>query len=124
MVVVLEQSGSMIGQKIEYARRPFWICVKSVVSRPVCADRYADRVWRYADLNYVTDANRRGLQNLVRQLTPGGNTNLGGGLQEGLNTLLAAGKIGNVEKVILISDGLANRGLWIRNLWVIWRLWR
>ncbi len=112
MVVVLDQSGSMSGQKIEYARQSILDLLSSLSSQDRFAlIGYADRVWRYADLNYVTDTNRRGLQNLVGQLTPGGNTNLGGGLQEGINTLLAAGKIGNVEKVILISDGLANRGV-------------
>ncbi len=125
MVVVLDQSGSMSGQKIEYARQSILDLLSSLSSQDRFAlIGYADRVWRYADLNYVTDTNRRGLQNLVGQLTPGGNTNLGGGLQERINTLLAAGKIGNVEKVILISDGLANRGLLIRNLWATWRLWR
>ncbi|GAK58969.1 von Willebrand factor, type A [Candidatus Vecturithrix granuli] len=112
MVVVLDQSGSMSGQKIEYARQAILDLLSGLSSQDRFAlIGYADRVWCYADLNYATDTNRLRLQNLIRQLAPGGNTNLGGGLQEGINTLLTADRIGNVEKVILISDGLANRGI-------------
>ena len=73
MVVVLDQSGSMSGQKIEYARQAILDLLASLSSHDRFAlIGYADQVWRYTDLNHVTDTNQRRLQNLVRQLTPVG----------------------------------------------------
>jgi Ca-activated chloride channel family protein len=59
----------------------------------------------------VTDTTRERLHTIISNLSAGGNTNLGAGLQEGIATLLANRKDGNLGKVILISDGLANRGI-------------
>jgi Ca-activated chloride channel family protein len=112
MVIVLDQSGSMQGQKIEYARQ----AVLNLLSGLSEKDRfaligYANSVRKYSELTPVTETNREKFQSLIYNLSSGGNTNLGGGLQEGINTLLATPRNGNVEKVILISDGLANRGI-------------
>jgi Ca-activated chloride channel family protein len=112
MIILLDQSGSMGGQKIEYARQ----AILNLLALLSAQDRlaiigYADRVWRYAELTNVTAANRVKLQNLVTHISAGGNTNLGSGLQEGINLLLANHREDNLGKVILISDGLANRGI-------------
>ena len=112
MVIVLDQSGSMQGQKIEFARQ----AISTLLSGLSGQDRfavigYADGVWKYSNLEFVSESKRSEFHSIVANLYPGGNTNLGAGLQEGINTLLSAPKQGNVEKVILISDGLANRGI-------------
>ena len=112
MMIVLDQSGSMRGQKIEYARQ----AVSNLLSSLSSQDRfaiigYSDGVWRYTGLQNMTDINRDNVQSLIYSLGVGGNTNLGAGLQEGINTLLTSSRNGNVQKVILISDGLANRGI-------------
>ncbi len=112
MVIVLDQSGSMRGQKIEYARQ----AILNVLSGLSTGDRfaiigYANGVRKYSDLTNVTETNRENFESIIYNLSAGGNTNLGAGLQEGINTLLRTHRNGNVEKVILISDGLANRGI-------------
>lgn len=112
MVIVLDQSGSMRGQKIEYARQ----AILNLLAGLSAQDRfaiigYANGVRRYSELTSVTETNREKLQSIIYNISPGGNTNLGAGLQEGINTLLTTQSNGNVEKVILISDGLANRGI-------------
>ncbi len=112
MVIVLDQSGSMQGQKMEYARQ----AVLNLLSGLSPNDRvaligYANGVRKYTDLLNVTGANLEELQSIISSLSTGGHTNLGGGLQEGINTLLSSQKNGNMERVILISDGLANRGI-------------
>ncbi len=112
MVIVLDQSGSMRGQKIEYARQ----AILNLLSSLSAEDRlaiigYADSVWQYSDLINVTATNREKLQSIISTISSGGHTNLGAGLQRGINTLLATHKNGNLGKVILISDGLANRGI-------------
>ena len=112
MVIVLDQSGSMQGQKIEFARQ----AISTLLSGLSEQDRfavigYADGVWKYSGLESVSESKRREFYTIIANLHPGGNTNLGAGLQEGINTLLHAQGQGNIEKLILISDGLANRGI-------------
>jgi len=112
MVIVLDRSGSMGGSKIADARR----AALNLLSNLTSADRfglvtYSDGVQRRSNLVKVTAANRKRLESIIRSISAGGATNLGGGLQEGIDLLLSARKMGNVRRVILISDGLANRGI-------------
>jgi len=112
MVIVLDRSGSMKGRKIEDAKR----AVLKLLSGLSASDRfalvtYSDSVQKYADLLSVTDASRGWLNSTIYRIRAGGGTNLGAGLKAGINTLLTAKQNGNAGKVILISDGLANKGI-------------
>jgi len=112
MVIVLDRSGSMGGKKIEDARR----AALNLLSNLTSADRfglvtYSDTVQRQSNLVKVTAANRKRLEAILTSIPAGGATNLGAGLQEGIDLLLSARKMSNVGRVILISDGLANRGI-------------
>jgi Ca-activated chloride channel family protein len=112
MVIVLDRSGSMSGKKIADAK----IAALNLLSNLSSDDRfglvtYSDGVQRNSGLIKVTPANRKRLELVVRSISAGGATNLGAGLQEGIDLLLSARKMDNVRRVILISDGLANRGI-------------
>ena len=112
MVIVLDRSGSMKGSKIRNAKH----AVLNLLSDLSEKDRfalvsYSDGVETHSDLVPVTGLNRRHLISLVNRIWAGGGTNLGAGLQTGINTIVRAKKIGNIGKVILISDGLANQGI-------------
>lgn len=112
MVIVLDRSGSMRGKKIEDAKQ----AALNLLSNLTTADRfglvtYSDGVQRRSNLVKVTRASRKRLESLIKAISAGGATNLGGGLQEGIDVLLSARKLGNTRRVILISDGLANRGI-------------
>ena len=112
MVIVLDRSGSMKGRKIEDARR----AVLKLLSDLTPGDRfglitYSDRVQIASDLLSVTPANRQRMEAAVNGVRVGGGTNLGAGLQAGTNLLGSAGRSKNAAKVILISDGLANKGI-------------
>jgi len=112
MVIVLDRSGSMEGQKLRDAKK----AVLNLLSNLSPGDRfalvtYSDSVQRHSSLVSVTNGNRECLQSAIKRISAGGATNLGAGLQEGINVLSRAQKTGNVGKVILISDGLANRGV-------------
>ena len=112
MVIVLDRSGSMKGSKIRNAKN----AVLNLLSDLSEKDRfalvaYSDQVEKHSDLIPVTGLNRRHLVSLVNRIWAGGGTNLGAGLQTGINTLVRAKKIGNIRKIILISDGLANQGI-------------
>ena len=112
MVVVLDRSGSMEGQKINDARR----AVLDLIGQLSAEDRfalvsYSSTVHRHSVLLPVTPGNRERLFSEVKRITAGGGTNLGAGLDLGMTTLKTAPKTGSLGRLILISDGLANEGI-------------
>lgn len=112
LVVVLDRSGSMNGQKINDARQ----AVLDLLDRLTPRDRlalvtYSNNVRIASGLLPVDGANRDKLVQAVSRVRAGGGTNLGGGLRSGIDTLLRAEASGRRRKMILISDGLANQGI-------------
>ncbi len=112
MVIVLDRSGSMQGEKLGHARE----AVVKLLNLLGAGDRfalvsYSDRVRVHTGLVPVTLGNLASLTAMAREISPGGGTNLGAGLGRGLDTHAAAKSIGNRGRVILISDGLANQGI-------------
>ncbi len=113
MVVVLDRSGSMAeAGKITHATE----AILRLLSRLTEVDRfalvsYSDQVQRHGGLLPMTAANRAMMEEMVRSIRPDGSTNLGAGLQEGIQLLTHADRGGRISRVILISDGLANRGV-------------
>ena len=112
MVIVLDRSGSMKGPKIYDARQ----AVLNLLSGLSAGDRfalitYSDSVRQISALKPVTADYGRQLRALIAGISVGGGTNLGDGLQTGIDVMLSAHENGNVRKLILISDGLANKGI-------------
>ncbi|MGD8613025.1 MAG: VWA domain-containing protein, partial [Desulfobacterales bacterium] len=112
MVVVLDRSGSMKGHKINAARQ----AVSNLISRLTARDRfalitYSDGVRFVSNLKPTSAAHRQHLATLISGVRAGGGTNLGAGLQAGIDSLQYATENGNARKLVLISDGLANKGI-------------
>lgn len=112
MVIVLDRSGSMQGRKIEDARQ----AVRMLLSNLSSKDRfalvtYSDSVQHVSPLKKVTENHRDQLETLIHRITASGGTNLGAGLQTAINLLASVSENDNARKVILISDGLANKGI-------------
>jgi len=112
LVVVLDRSGSMQGAKLDYARR----ALQQLLSGLAGDDRfalfsYSDAVQKHCDLLPADDLNRGLMHSAVNGIFAGGATNLGEGLRAGIELITAAGDSGRPGRVILISDGLANRGV-------------
>ena len=121
IVLVLDRSGSMQGLKMQYAKK----AVLNLLDLLSPSDRlslvsYSDNVLRHCHLVSLTQHNKRMLRNMVHALYAGGSTNLGGGLQAGIDTIMQAAQGDRIRKVILISDGLANRG--VVNPWELGRM--
>jgi Ca-activated chloride channel family protein len=111
-VVVLDRSGSMQGAKIDYARRSLLNLLADLTERDRFAlFSYSDTVRRHCDLLAVTDRNRHLMESAVEGVFSGGATNLGEGLRAGIELISAAVRPGHPGRVVLISDGLANRGV-------------
>lgn len=112
MVIVLDRSGSMSGKKLDDAKK----AVLNLISTLSPSDRfalvtYSNTAIRLSDLEYVTLSARKRLRAIINGISASGGTNLGHGLTEGINMLAGSAKTGNLGRVILISDGLANQGI-------------
>lgn len=111
LVIVLDRSGSMGGEKIEHARA----AVRELVSQLGAQDRFA--LVTYANdadlavpLAAPTDATRNAWLGTIAALRPDGGTNMAAGLDVGLGLIERGRASGRVPRLILISDGLANQG--------------
>ena len=112
MVIVLDRSGSMQGRKLNDARR----AVLKLLANLSAEDRfamvtYSDGVQIASGLVNVTQDNRVHLETAVNGVRAGGGTNLGAGLQAGIDMLRTPYRSNSAARVILISDGLANKGI-------------
>jgi Ca-activated chloride channel family protein len=110
--LVIDRSGSMLGQSIVDARD----AAMQMVDRLRDGDRvsivsYSDDV-RVDVPSVVLDARSRDrVKDAIRRIGPNGWTNLSGGLVAGQAEVRAHLDSDKVNRVILISDGLANRGV-------------
>jgi Ca-activated chloride channel family protein len=112
MVIVLDRSGSMKGRKINDARQAVLHLLSSLTARDRFAlVTYSDRVQQISGLKHVTADHAKQLKTLVNGIIAGGGTNLSDGLRTGIDVILAAPENGNAKKLVLISDGLANKGI-------------
>ncbi len=112
LVVVLDRSGSMQGAKLEHARQSLHRLLPGLTERDRFAlFSYSDAVQKHCDLLPVNDLNRGLMHAAVNGISANGATNLGEGLRAGIDLITASGNPGRAGRVILISDGLANRGL-------------
>lgn len=112
MVIVLDRSGSMEGDKITYAKQ----AINRLLGQLTPNDRfalvsYSNMVFRHSNLLKATPSNLQLVNSKVHELLAGGGTNLGAGLQDGISILMNSDPVGNIGKLILISDGLANQGV-------------
>jgi len=112
LALVLDRSGSMSGGKIEYVKK----AAEHVVSLLQEKDRlalvaYDQDVLSLSPSVPVTEAARSELKTLLRQIEPGGMTNLSGGWLEGCQFVANAATEGLVNRALLLTDGLANVGI-------------
>ncbi|MBF8296676.1 MAG: hypothetical protein HW389_3221 [Bacteroidetes bacterium] len=111
LAVILDRSGSMADEgKIEYAKK----AVRSLIDQLHEGDYfsfviYDDVVQVVCESKRVRD--KRDLRNLLDEVYPRGATNLGGGLVAGLEQVERHRDREFLNRVILLSDGLANRGI-------------
>lgn len=108
--LVLDRSGSMAGDKIEYAKKAAMFVVEQLDSNDILS------IVNYDDRVQVTSAsqrvrNKKMLEAAIDQICEGGSTNLSGGMLQGYWQVEKAKKAGYVNRVLLMTDGLANVGV-------------
>ncbi len=111
LVLVIDRSGSMGDKgKIEYARE----AAKQIIAGLGKEDRlavvaYSTDVELLYPIQLLTDKDKA--SSVVSALYPTDSTNLSGGLVMGIEQLDSVKRDGYVNRVILLSDGLANAGI-------------
>jgi Ca-activated chloride channel family protein len=110
LLVILDRSGSMEGEKIVRARA----AIGEIVSRLGEQDRFALVAYSNDAALAIpltpAAAAREAWSRRGTELAADGGTNMASGLDLGLDTIDAARAAGRAARVILISDGLANQG--------------
>ncbi len=111
LMIVLDRSGSMSGDKIEHARA----AVRELVAQLGPEDRfglvtYSNDAALTIPLSPVAELARAAWTATVGEISPDGGTNMASGLDLALDVIECARSAGRVPRVILISDGLANQG--------------
>jgi len=111
VVVVLDRSGSMEGEKIERARA----AVRELIGLLAPDDRFA--LVTYANdaviavpLARPDDRARAAWSGAVGEIRADGGTNMSAGLDLGLGVVLGGREPARTARLVLISDGLANQG--------------
>jgi len=111
VAVVLDRSGSMAdGRKIDYAKSALLSLIDQLSSEDIFSLVIYDDV-----IDVVRPAGRlgdkRSLRRLINRINPRGSTNLGGGMIEGFRQARRFASREFVNRVVLLSDGLANQGI-------------
>ncbi|MFH0988421.1 MAG: VWA domain-containing protein [bacterium] len=111
LAVVLDRSGSMADdRKIDYAKKALHSLIDQLEEKDLFSlVIYDDEIDVLTSGRRVTD--KRKLHRMVDDISPRNTTNLGGGMLEGFAQVEKNLDREYVNRVILISDGLANRGI-------------
>ena len=111
LCVVLDRSGSMGDEgKMEYAKRALKMLVDQLSSEDYLSIvMYDNEIDIVREMARVRDKSR--IKHLIDEIYPRNSTNLGGGMIEGFRQVERAYRRGYVNRVILLSDGLANQGI-------------
>lgn len=107
--LVIDRSGSMQGKKIEYARKAACYAVNQLLSTDrISITIYDDQIEVIVPSTLAN--NKEYILNKINQITPNGMTALHDGWLEGATQVSKYNQPEQLNRVILLSDGLANVG--------------
>lgn len=110
LALVLDRSGSMGGEKLEYARQAAIFAVENLLPQDrLAVVIYDNQVEVLAPSAPVE--NRQALIERIRRVQAGGSTALHGGWLEGATQVARHLEKARLNRVILLTDGLANVGV-------------
>lgn len=109
VALVIDRSGSMSGARIEAARRAALMAIDRLDSGDIVSIvSYDDRIDVDVPATRLTD--REHVRARIRQLQPRGSTAIYAGLQAGAAEVRKFKSRDRVNRIVLLSDGLANVG--------------
>lgn len=108
--LVLDRSGSMTGDPLEYVKEAACFVVDQLSAKDrfslVMFDTGVDVLCPSREVQYK-DALKAG----IRGIQSGSSTNLSGGLLRGYEEVQKENRVGQVNRLVLLSDGMANVGI-------------
>lgn len=107
---VIDRSGSMSGEKLAYTRQAVSFAIGHLGRQDHCSVVTFDDTVRVIAPSQQME-NKDALKQAVRSIRSGGCTNLSGGMLQGLQQVRLAYREGQVNRVLLLTDGLANVGI-------------
>jgi Ca-activated chloride channel family protein len=111
LALVIDRSGSMgEARKLDYVKTAAHQLVDRMAADDILSIVTYDDVVRTDWPARRVGSGREEIHRLIDRLYPGGATCLSGGLEEGFRQALANRRRGTLNRVLLLSDGLANRG--------------
>lgn len=109
VAIVLDKSGSMSGQKIQKAREAAIMAVQRLAADDIVSVVTYDNTVRVV-VPATKAADKEQIINAIRRVGPGGNTALFAGVSKGADELRKFLDRNRVNRLVLLSDGLANVG--------------
>jgi Ca-activated chloride channel homolog len=108
--LVIDRSGSMAGEKLDYTRQAAQFLVQNLSSQDILSIvLYNDKVETLIPPERVQ--RKDAINHRIDSIKASATTNLSGGWLEGCNLVAQNLDEKRVNRVILMSDGLANRGI-------------
>lgn len=109
VLLVIDKSGSMQGERIEQAQEAALMAVERLGDQDVLGVvAYSDSAYTLSPAARLRDTD--GIRTAIRELRAGGRTALYAGVSQGIRELREFADPYKVNRVILLSDGLANIG--------------
>ena len=109
IALVIDRSGSMSGQKIERAKEAAIQAIQRLDSRDIVSVvTFDDKVDVLIPATRISD--RESMEQKIRSIQPGGSTAIYAGMEKGAEEVRKFLDKEYVNRIILLSDGLANVG--------------
>lgn len=109
IALVIDKSGSMSGEKIEKAREATWMAVQRLGAEDIVSIVVYDSTVRVL-VSATKASDRDTLRDAIESIQADGNTALFAGVSKGAAELRKFLSHNRVNRIILLSDGLANVG--------------
>ena len=107
---VIDRSGSMGGEKLAYTKQAVQYAAGHLTGSDIASlTVFDDKVEVLYPASPVKLKDE--LKGIVSQIFPGGTTNLSGGMLAGYKEVKKNAREGQVDRVLLLTDGLANQGI-------------
>ncbi len=112
LALVLDRSGSMSGEKLDYVKRAALTVLDMLDDRDMVAlVGYDNQVRVYSPCVRLTNENKAMLKSAITEIQTGGMTNLSGGWLNGCRLIGEVLDSQSVNRCLLLTDGLANEGI-------------